>query len=334
MERGADCNIPHARKALVSTPDQDRARQVKARAKAIGFDACGIAVAGNVDPNDNFGQWVARGLHADMDWLAKTIALRQDARVRLPGARSVVVVARTYFQERPPAPPRSGRVARYAWGKDYHKALKAPLRALARFVDALDVEEKSCISIDDKGVMERAWAERAGIGWVGKNSLILNRELGSWILLGTVITTLALAPDAPVQAHCGTCRACIDACPTQAIIEDGVVDARRCISYHTIENMGAVPGELQPHFSNWIFGCDICQEACPWNRFAAPPPTPAIPPRPGIANPLLDEVAAMDQAGFDTYFAGTPVRRATHAGMLRNVGIAMKNVQDLHDSQD
>lgn len=299
---------------------------MKARAAALGFDRCGIAEAGHVDPGDRMGEWIARGFHADMHWLAETAALRQDARLRQPGARSVVVVARSYFHERPAAPPRSGRVARYAWGKDYHKVLKTPLKQLARFLDALEPGAASCISIDSKAVMERAWAERAGVGWVGRNSLVLDRALGSWFLLGTVISTVALAPDAPVEANCGTCRACMDACPTGAIVEDGVVDARRCISYQTIENRGEIPPDVQVKMDNWVFGCDVCQEVCPWNRFAGLAVTPGFHPRAGIANPPLDQLAAMDEDAFDTYFAGTPVRRASHAGMIRNAQIALRNV--------
>lgn len=298
---------------------------MKARAAALGFDACGIAVAGHVDPEDRFGAWIARGFHADMTWLAETRALRQDACARQPGARSVIVVARSYYHPRPEAPAGSGRVARYAWGKDYHKVLKPPLKQLARYVDTLEAGSESCISIDSKAVMERAWAERAGIGWVGRHSLVLNRELGSWFLLGTVISTVALAPDAPVEAHCGTCRACVEACPTGAIVEDGVVDAGRCISYHTIENRGAIPAEIHTRMGDWVFGCDVCQEVCPWNRFAEPAVTPGFVPREGVANPSLETLTAMDEASFDAYFAGTPVRRATHAGMLRNAAIAQEN---------
>ena len=309
----------------MSDVSRERALRVEELAASLGFDACGIAVAGHIDPEDRFGTWIGRGLHADMDWLAKTKALRQDATLRLPGARSVVVVARSYYHERPDAPAGTGRVARYAWGKDYHKALKPPLKRLARFLDALEPGAASCISIDSKGVMERAWAERAGVGWVGKNSLVLNRELGSWFVLGTVISTVALAVDAPVQPNCGTCRACVEACPTGAIIEDGVVDARRCISYQTIENRGDIPTELHPHMGNWVFGCDICQEVCPWNRFAEPATAPGFTPREGIANPPLATLQAMDDTTFDTYFAGTPVRRTTAPGMRRNATIAAQN---------
>jgi epoxyqueuosine reductase len=312
---------------VVKESPETRAARVKELARSLGFEACGIAEAGHVDPEDRFGQWIARGFHADMEWLVKTKALRQDARERLPTARSVVVVARAYCIDAPPAAAGSGRVARYAWGKDYHRALRAPIRQLVRGIDAMEPGTRACFSIDDKGVMERAWAERAGLGWVGKNSLILNRELGSWFVLGTIFTAVELAPDAPVDANCGTCRACLDACPTQAIVEEGVVDARRCISYHTIENPGEIPADIQSKMGNWLFGCDVCQEVCPWNRFAETPERPSWVPRPGIPNPPLAAVAGMDVAAFDAYFAGTPVRRASHAGMLRNVRIAIANSQ-------
>jgi len=299
----------------------ERSRAVKAQAAALGFDACGIAEAGPIDPEDRLGQWLAAGHHADMDWMARTKAIRQDPREKMPTAKSVVVVARNYYHPRPLAPEGAGKVARYAWGRDYHKVLKKPLVKLARFLDEFGVNTQSYAAVDSGHVMERAWAERAGVGWVGKNSLVLRRDMGSWFFLGAVITEVALTPDAPVTDHCGSCRACIDACPTDAFVAEGVLDARKCISYQTIENRGDIPEPLHDKMEGWIFGCDICQEVCPWNRFAKESTEHDFLPRTGHANPDLEVLQAMDEAAFNEEFAGTPIRRTKHAGIMRNARI-------------
>lgn len=297
----------------------EHAGQLRAEARQLGFDRCGIARAGHVDPEDRLGQWLARGFHADMDWMAARKELRQDTTLKLPGARSVVAVARNYYHPDPPHAADAPRVARYARGRDYHKVLKKPLKALGAFIETLDPEARWEIGVDSAPFMERAWAERAGVGWVGKNSLILNREMGSWFFLGVLVTTLELAPDEPLPPHCGTCRACIDACPTQAIVEDGVVDARQCISYQTIENRGDIPQEIQDRMKPWVFGCDICQEVCPWNRFATPTTEPDFTPRPEVAYPNAGQLLNMTEAQFVDVFNGTPVMRAKRTGMQRNL---------------
>ena len=299
----------------------ERARAVKAFAAGLAFDACGIAEAGPIDPKDRLGQWLDAGYHADMDWMARTRALRQDPRLKMPRAESVVVVARNYHYPRPEASPGTGKVARYAWGRDYHKVLRKPLIRLARFLDEFGVESPSYAAVDSGPVMERAWAERAGLGWIGKNSLVLRRDIGSWFFLGAVLTEVALAPDAPTSGHCGTCRACLDACPTGAFVREGVLDANKCISYQTIENRGEIPKELHGNMEGWLFGCDICQEVCPWNRFAKTSTEPDFAPREGQANPPLDPILAMDEAEFDARFAGTPIRRAKWQGMRRNAAV-------------
>lgn len=300
-----------------------RAAEVKARAAALGFDACGIAaVDGPIDPEDRLGRWLEAGHHADMAWMAANREIRRDIRLRLPGAQSVIVLARGYHHPDPPRPPGSALVARYARGKDYHKVLKPPLRDLARFVCGLAEGAEAAISLDTAPVMERAWAERAGLAWIGKNSLALRRDLGSWFFLGTVATTVALAPDPPMPDRCGTCRACLDACPTDAFPAPGVLDARRCIAYHTIENRGEIPEEMQGKMAGWVFGCDICQDVCPWNQRGAGGGHPAFAPRPGVAFPDPAALAGLSKEEFDARFQGTPVRRATHAGMLRNARIA------------
>ena len=302
----------------MSSSPEERSQAVKAFATKLGLDACGIAQAGPADPEDRLGEWLAAGYHADMDWMATTKAIRQNPQIKMPGARSVVVVARNYYYPDPAADAGTVKVARYARGRDYHKVLKKPLLQLARFLDDFGTVQPSYAAVDSGPVMERAWAERSGIGWIGKNSLVLRRDIGSWFFLGTVITEVVLAPDSPIADNCGTCRACLDACPTDAFVKEGVVDARKCISYQTIENRATVPEDLHEKMEGWVFGCDICQEICPWNRFQQTSTEPDFAPREGQAHPRLDELLDMNEETFNVRFAGTPIRRAKHAGILRN----------------
>jgi len=304
---------------------RERALEVKADAEAQGFDACAIASVEGADPDNRLRRWLGLGYHADMDWMTRSAHIREDVREKVPGAKSVVVVARNYYGPRPDAEVGTGRVARYAWGRDYHRVLKKPLRRLAAQIDLLEEGARSYCSVDSGPVLERTWAERAGLAWIGKNSLALRRDMGSWFFLGTVITTVDLKPDTPEPDWCGTCRACIDACPTSAIVEDGVVDSRRCISYQTIENRGEVPEEVQAGHGDWVFGCDVCQEVCPWNRFAYQSSETDFLPRPGHANLDLTGLAAMDEPSFRKEFEGTPILRARFEGMQRNGRIVSRN---------
>ncbi|HOE65185.1 MAG TPA: tRNA epoxyqueuosine(34) reductase QueG [Candidatus Hydrogenedentes bacterium] len=298
---------------------------IKDRARTLGFDACGVAAVAPIDPDDCLGAWLARGYHADMTWMAATKDARQDITRKLPGARSVVVVARNYFAPRPPRPADSGRVSRYAWGRDYHRALLKPVKRLADAIRSLQPDAACYISIDAGPVLEKAWAARAGIGWLGKNSLVLRPGLGSWMFLGVVATTVALEPDAPMPDQCGACRACLDACPTGAIIAPGVVDAARCIAYGTIERRGDIPDDIARRMGDWVFGCDVCQDACPWNRDVAPTTDPDFFPRPGRANPDLAELASLDEHTFFDRFRGSPLVRAKCDGLRRNARIARRN---------
>lgn len=316
------CNDSEAR-----LPGRVRAPQVRSWAGEEGFDACGIAAASEADPEDNLGEWLARGYHADMLWMARTRAVRQDVHQRLPGARSVVVLVKSYFSgEAEAAAEPAGRVARYAWGRDYHRALRKPLKRLAERVAALEAGGRYSLSIDSSPVLERTWAERAGVGWVGKNSLVLRRDMGSYFVLAAIITTVHLEPDSPVDDACGSCRACLDACPTQAIVEPKVVDSARCISYQTIENRGDIPEVIQARMGDWVFGCDVCQEVCPWNRFATVTEDLDFHARPGRAYLPLSSFLESDPDSFDKAFAGSPIRRPGFKGMTRNAGIVAANI--------
>jgi epoxyqueuosine reductase len=311
-----------------ASASETSAQSIKDYALQLGFDACGIARAVPIDPEDRLGDWLRAGYHADMAWMERTQAIRQDVGLKLPGARSVIVVARNYYQPSPDHLPGFGRVARYAWGRDYHKVLMRPLKALAAFVERLTPGTATYAEIDTGPVLERAWAARAGIGWIGKNGMVLRRDMGSWFFLGVVITTVELSADAPMPDYCGDCRRCIDACPTDAIVAPKTVDARRCIAYHTIENRGEIPEPVQEHQGAWVFGCDLCQEACPWNqRFAKTTTEVDFLRREGVATPSVEELVDMDEAAFLNRFQGTPVMRATYSGLRRNARIAQKNTK-------
>lgn len=304
------------------------AQAVKEQAKALGFDACGIAAAWPIDAEDRLGAWLGAGYHADMAWMARTQAVRQDIGLWLRGTRSVVVLASNYYAPRAQRPAGAGLVSRYAWGGDYHRVLRGPLWELSRFIDALVPGSRSQAEVDAGPVLERAWAARAGLGWIGKNSLLIHPEFGSWVFLSVIATTAALAADAPQKARCGGCTACLGACPAGAIVEPGLVDARRCTAYHTIENRGAVPEDLQPCMGLWVFGCDTCQEVCPWNRNARTTSQGDFHPRAGMADPDLAELAEIEEAEFEARFRDTAIRRAKCAGIRRNAQIALRNLAE------
>ncbi|HOJ67478.1 MAG TPA: tRNA epoxyqueuosine(34) reductase QueG [Candidatus Hydrogenedentes bacterium] len=317
---------------MASTDLSDRTgmviEHVKAVARAAGFDACGIASV-DAEGDDGFDAWLDAGMHAGMTWMAAIRHVRQRVTLFLEGARSVVVLAANYHAPSPSLPGGlRGKVARYARFRDYHRALRRAVLRVAEAIREGMPEAQVRISIDSAPVRERAWAARAGVGWIGKNSLVIVPGLGSWCFLATVVTTAALRPDAPIPDRCGSCRACLDACPTGAIVAPRVVDARLCVAYHTIENRDAIPPEIAVKMGNLVFGCDICQEVCPWNRRAPMTRRPDFQPRSvDTVWPPLDPLMAGDARWFDEVFTGTPVRRAKLEGMRRNAWIAMENAR-------
>ncbi len=315
----------------------------------LGFQEIGITHPGPSDHLEFFRGWLLRGLHGEMGYLARPDAVvrRGDPRETMEEVRSVVVVAQNHFQEDPPGVPEDpsrGVVARYARGEDYHDVLKGRLQDLLEWIRleargrGLAEEVRGFAYVDTGPILERELGRRAGLGWFGKNTMLIHPRRGSHFFLGVLLLDLALPADLPFGAdHCGTCRACLDACPTGALLgrdETGapVLDARRCISYLTIELKGAIPGELRPGIGNRIFGCDICQEVCPWNvRFARPSREPAYQARGGLEGPelveLAREVLGMDAEGFGERFSGSPLKRAKRRGLLRNVVVALGNWQ-------
>jgi epoxyqueuosine reductase len=298
------------------------AERVKSRARELGFTLVGIAPATAMrEETTRLREWLARGYHATMRWMAQREEKRTDPRAVVPGAWSVVSVGMNYYTPvRHASDPAIGKISRYAWGEDYHEILGARLQQLQDWMEGEFPGSKNLWYVDTGPVMEKAWAQRAGIGWIGKHTNVINQERGSWLFLGEIITTVQLEPDSPATDHCGTCTLCIKACPTKAIVEPYVVDAGRCISYLTIEHRGPIPDELAARFENWIFGCDICQDVCPWNhRFSGATAEPGFLPRPGNEAPVLQDWRKITEEEFGPRFRGSPVRRSRWAGLLRNI---------------
>ena len=305
--------------------------KIKDFARSLGFFRTGVAPAEKLD-GARLDDWLGRGFHGDLAWMPNRRDLRLDPALLLPNARSVIVCAMNYFIEAQGSDDLAvGRISRYAWGDDYHEVLRARLKKLLAFIQQELPQAKGRVFVDSAPVWEKVWAVRAGIGWQGKHSNVITRDFGSWFFLGEVIVDVELSYDEPfAKNYCGTCTACIDACPTRAIVEPGVVDARRCISYLTIELKPELPHppELAPLIGNHIFGCDICQQVCPWNRrFARPTEESAFQPRTELIRPGLSEWKAMNMTEFDRLFPNSPVRRVGLVGLKRNVLTALGNYQ-------
>jgi len=303
--------------------------QIKSKALALGFDLAGIAPAEPPASFARFERWLSEGRHGEMGYLARNLERRSDPRRLLPGAKSIVIVACNYHAAGPAPEACQGRVARYALGNDYHEVIGGKLAVLIEAIRALvpGAQAKACV--DTAPVLERAMAQRAGLGWIGKNTMLLHRRFGPWLFLGEILLDVALRPDAPeTRDRCGRCARCIAACPARAIIAPRELDARRCISYLTIELKGAIPPELRPLIGNRVFGCDDCLEVCPWNRFAQQAREPGFSPRANLTTLELLNLLELDEEGFQRRFARSPILRAKRRGLLRNVCVALGNAGD------
>jgi epoxyqueuosine reductase len=295
---------------------------VKAAALRVGFTKAGIARAGPLDPAP-LDRVLAGGLEADMAWLRTQRAERLDPARLLPGVQSVVALALAYpAGEAAPPPDGAGEVARYARGRDYHAVMKRKLKVLAAELAAIDPEARTLGTSDVAPVMEKAWAERAGIGWVGKNGCLITPEHGSWVLLATLLVDRALEPDPPHPERCGSCEACLPACPTAAISAPGLVDARRCLSFWTIERRGTIPTDIAARLGRWVFGCDDCQTVCPWNRGAGATGDPELAHRPAQSALAIADLLALTEEDYRRRFYGTSLARARYDGLLRNALLA------------
>jgi len=307
------------------------ARQIKSWGSELGFAAVGITDCDLSAAENALQQWLEMGFHGEMDYMASHGTKRSRPAELVAGTRRVITVRLDYF---PPASadaekvldePGSAYIARYALGRDYHKVMRARLQQLAERISAAVGEHHYRVFADSAPVMEVELASKSGLGWRGKHTLLLSRDHGSWFFLGEIYTDLPLPVDAPEANHCGTCQACIDICPTTAIIAPYRLDARRCISYLTIEHKGSIPPALRPLIGNRIYGCDDCQLACPWNRFAKTSPLPDFAVRHGLDQPSLIDLFAWSESEFDQRLAGSAIRRIGHERWLRNIAVALGN---------
>jgi epoxyqueuosine reductase len=303
------------------------ARSLKAEAARLGFDACGISKAEPLDEEARqLEQWLLNGRHGAMDWMERHFDARTDPAELVPGAQSVISVLHNYYQPvEHPDDPAVGKISRYAWGDDYHGVMKDKLYLLYQWMQQEIGDVHGRVFVDSAPVMDKAWAKRSGLGWQGKHSNLLNRTMGSFFFIGELIVDVPLAPDGPMRDYCGSCTRCIDACPTDAIYEPYAVDATRCISYLTIEHKeDNIPAAIQPDMKNWIFGCDICQDVCPWNKFKYATDEPAYLPREDVTDTDLRTWTELNLEEFEQRFAESPVERATFEGFQRNARMALE----------
>ncbi|WP_447971548.1 tRNA epoxyqueuosine(34) reductase QueG [Nitrospira sp. M1] len=334
---------------VVDVCEMSLTERIKKEASRLGFDAVGIVHLSRHPPASEANsvqttgehstvterlytslvQWLAHGYHATMDWISRSPERRSDPGIVLPGCRSIISVGLNYYTDAQANEGEgNGRIARYAWGKDYHTVFKKRLKQLESFIQTVAPEAQTKWYVDTGPVMEKAWAQEAGLGWIGKHSNLVSSDYGSWLLLGEILTTVALDADTPGSDLCGSCTLCINACPTGAIVEPYVVNAETCISYLTIEYRGHeddLSPELKTQMGNRIFGCDDCLDICPFNHNSVPTDAQDFHPTPLTLAPKLSELQTLTKEEFSARFQGSPIRRAKHEGLSRNLHIAQKN---------
>jgi epoxyqueuosine reductase len=305
---------------------------IKEQARHLGFSRIGIARADALTKEGaRLNEWLSRGYQGTMAWMQKEPEKRADVRRIIPGATSVISVAMNYFV--PTAHSNAdgaAKISRYAWGDDYHIVLTPRIQSLVDCIKSEKPDVHTATYVDTGPVMDKAWAVRAGVGWLGKHTNVITKECGSWIFLGEIIADVDLEYDEPIADFCGSCTACIDACPTDAIVEPYVLDSTKCISYLTIENRGDIPEPLKPKLEHWVYGCDICQDVCPWNRFQQPTDEIAFRPREENIGPDLRSLSTISEEEFSRRFRRSPVKRAKRKGLVRNAkavleGLSKKN---------
>lgn len=304
--------------------------QLKQRALAEGFDLVGVAAAGPASTAGHLDRWLADGMHGGMGYMAETATRRSDPRHLLEGCRSVVMVGMSYRSSLPASDsrPPDDRVwiSRYAWGRDYHRIVKKRLVRLGRWLEETHPRSTWRAVVDTAPLLEREWAARAGLGWIGKNTMLLDRKLGSEIFLGALLTDLELRPDEPTTDHCGRCTACLDACPTGAFPRPYVLDARRCVGYLTVEHRAEIPAELVAAMADMVAGCDRCNEVCPWTKKAPADLHPEFAPAEHRHRPRLADLEALDEDGWKAWRQGSPLGRIPFAQLRRSLAVARANL--------
>ena len=308
---------------------------IKSEAHRLGFQLVGVTSPDLPPHLDVFEAWLESGRHAKMGWMGteRNRQRRANPKLILPECQSILMLGIAYS----PAPPISahqkdeGAIASYAWGDDYHDVLPGRLQAIVDFIEAQVGHPVPNRWYTDTGpILERELAQRAGLGWIGKNTCLINPISGSYFLLAEILLGIELAPDAPITSdHCGTCTRCIEVCPTNCILPNRTIDANRCISYLTIEEKNSIPVDLRSQMGNWVFGCDVCQQVCPWNlKFASPSKEESLSPRPGVASLSLKDELALSPQEFNRKFKGSPIKRTKRRGYLRNIAVALGNTTD------
>jgi epoxyqueuosine reductase len=311
---------------ILLTGDLSLTTRIRAEARRLGFFKMGVAPAGSLPWRSRFDEWLAQGMQGSMAYLERQAEKRRTTELVLESVRSILVLAMNYHARAVAMDdPLRGRISQYAWGKDYHGLMTGRLHALLDFILREEAGARGLFYSDTGPVMEKVWGAHSALGWMGKHSNLITREEGSWFFIGVVLLDLKLQYDKPEKDYCGSCTRCIHACPTAAIVAPYVVDARRCISYLTIELKEFIPRELRPLIGNRIFGCDDCQDVCPWNRFAVTTPEKAFWPRDGNAFPELARLALLTEQEFNTRFKDSPIRRAKRDNFVRNVVVALGN---------
>jgi epoxyqueuosine reductase len=293
---------------------------IKDHAKRLGFLSCGISNAGFLeDEAPRLEQWLRQGHHGSMTYMERNFDKRLDPTKLVPGAKSVVSLLYNYFHKESQSDTSAPKISKYAYGKDYHVVIKDKLHELMQVLEEEIGEIHGRVFVDSAPVLDKAWAAKAGLGWIGKHTNLISKQAGSFYFIAELIIDLPLEQDAPVTDHCGSCTACIDACPTQAIVAPYQVDGSKCISYFTIELKEAIPQEVKGQFDNWAFGCDVCQDVCPWNRFSTPHQEPQFEPSPELLQMSKGDWHEITEAVFDRLFAESAVQRTQFSGLKRNL---------------
>ena len=299
----------------------DHTQQIRSFVRELGFDFCGIARAQQLDEDARrLEQWLNKGLHGNMQYMENYFDLRIDPTKLVPGAKSVITVLLNYFPQQTQQ-PGTPNISKYAYGKDYHEVIKSKLHALLALINEHIGEVHGRGFVDSAPVLERSWAQRSGLGWIGKNGNLLNKQQGSFFFIATLIVDIELEYDDPfAKDYCGSCRKCIDACPTGAITDSKVINGSQCISYYTIELKDMLlPDDKKGQFADWMFGCDVCQDVCPWNRFAKPTRETGFAPIPEILNFTTKEWESLTEEAFKQIFRHSPMKRAKYQGIQRNI---------------